>query len=90
VNASDAISNVDISTYSKKLKNLSSITTTLANTSYFIHSLSIMPEFKATSWLLYLQRQSNNSSIYKTNGTTMTTSQFLTLSRNYACPFLTG
>ena len=49
-----------------------------------------MPEFKATSWLSYLQRQSNNSSIYETNGMTMTRSQFLTLSRNYACPFLTG
>jgi len=68
VNASDAISNVDISTYSKKLKNLSSLVIALANGSYFIHSLSIMPQFKATSWVSYLQRQSNINSLYIQTG----------------------
>lgn len=55
--ASEAISNVDTSTYLKKLKKSSEQSIILASASYLAHSLSIVPQLSAISWCSYLQTQ---------------------------------
>uniref|UniRef100_A0A182Q3S1 Uncharacterized protein n=1 Tax=Anopheles farauti TaxID=69004 RepID=A0A182Q3S1_9DIPT len=49
-NASDAMSNVDTSTYRKKLKNSSEWSIIFASASYRAHSRNIVPQFSAISW----------------------------------------
>lgn len=91
-NASEAMSNVDTSTYWKKLKNSSDCSIIFAKASYRAHSRSIVPQLSAISWCSYpdinVKRISGFVQIYSTVGERVPICLLSTLLNTWATSFL--